>query len=334
MHGLYLLWWVQERHVPPAMVAAILAAGDFALLLLEVPTGWLADRCGHRISLIVGSLVQVAGMLCCWLGQGISGLLAASVLVALGDAFRSGADEALLFRTCVALGRAADFQKLEARARAAQLAALVALVLAGGVIVSRWGFAAGWIAETVLCAIGLTIACAMGEPPSSGATAAGGDLQGPTASFDAHTLRSVLLLIVPAALLHGAASATSFLAQTAGDAEPAGMTMLVAAITLAEAVGSAVAIRVSTSTLRAQLVLAAAGGTSLVLASLMPAAFVIVVIVLSFLIGAAQPLRAAAIQQAASDRVRAQAASVAHACDMAVNLVALSIAGRWRSHRR
>src|SRR6185436_2875517 len=134
MHGLYLLWWVQEKQMSPAVVAATLAAGDLAIMLLEVPTGWLADRYGHRRSLILGSFVQVLGMLCCWLGQGIPGLIAASVLVALGDAFRSGADHALLYRTCVALCREEEFQRREARTRTGQLAALVALTLAGGVI--------------------------------------------------------------------------------------------------------------------------------------------------------------------------------------------------------
>src|ERR1700676_4987456 len=96
MHGLYLIWWVREKHVSPASVGLILAAGDLALTALEVPTGWLADRFGHRASLVLGSLLQVAGMLICWLGSGIAGLLAASVVVAAGDAFRSGADRALL----------------------------------------------------------------------------------------------------------------------------------------------------------------------------------------------------------------------------------------------
>ena len=55
MHGVHLLWWVQERGVSPAAVAAILAAGDIALTALEIPTGWLADRDGHRACLIAGS---------------------------------------------------------------------------------------------------------------------------------------------------------------------------------------------------------------------------------------------------------------------------------------
>src|SRR5262245_41523547 len=100
MDGLYLLWWVQERQMSPALVAATMAAGDVALMALEVPTGWFADRFGNRRSLILGSLLQVAGILCCWLATGAPGLVGACLLIALADAFRSGADEALLYRSC------------------------------------------------------------------------------------------------------------------------------------------------------------------------------------------------------------------------------------------
>jgi hypothetical protein len=122
MDGLYLLWWVQEKQMSPAFVAATMAAGDLLLMALEVPTGWFADRVGYRRSLILGSVLQVAGMICCWLAEGIPGLVGACLLVAIADAFRSGADQSLLYRTCVALGREPEFQQIEARARAVQVA--------------------------------------------------------------------------------------------------------------------------------------------------------------------------------------------------------------------
>ena len=166
MDGLYLLWWVQEKQMSPALVAATMAAGDLALMALEVPTGWFADRFGYRRSLILGSLLQVAGMICCWLAEGIPGLVGACLLVAVADAFRSGADQSLLYRTCVAIDRESDFQRIEARARAVQVVALALLIVAGGAIVTRWGFTAGWLAETLLCALGGAIAFAMTEPPA------------------------------------------------------------------------------------------------------------------------------------------------------------------------
>src|SRR5215468_8435310 len=215
MHGLYLLWWVQQKHVPAPTVAVILAIGDFALMALEVPTGWFADKFGHRKSLITGSAVEVVGMVLCWLGQGVPGLLAANLLVALGDAFRSGADQALLYRTCLALNREPDFQKIQGRTYAWQAAALLIQVLAGGFIVQRFGFATGWIVETVVCGIGLGIACAMIEPPGASEgrpdTAYRKDGGGarPILRLRASSLRFIAL-IVPAAFVASGHTATTF----------------------------------------------------------------------------------------------------------------------------
>ena len=253
MHGLYLLWWVQEKGIPAPIVATILAAGDLALMVLEVPTGWLADRFGHRASLIAGSFAQILGMLLCWLGDGIGGLIAASVLVALGDAFRSGADQALLYRTCQALGCEEAFQRIEARARAIQIAALVGLVLAGGAIVKAWGFDVGWAVETALCAVGLAIAFSMTEPPSAVSDARVSSRGHATISW------SMALLILPASLLGGAAGAASFLAQTAGRGDPEGVTMLVAGDYVGRSCGLCAGGRCSGVGIRGQATLAALG---------------------------------------------------------------------------
>jgi MFS family permease len=330
MHGLYLLWWVQERAIPASIVAAILAAGDFAIVAFEVPTGWFADRFGHRVSLIVGSSVQVAGMLVCWLGHGIPGLVTASLLVALGDGFRSGADQALLYRSCVALDREADFQRIDARTRAVQISAMVGLVIAGGLLVQRWGFAAGWLAETLLCASGLVIACSMVEPPA--AAAAPPEPQAPVNGRGAAAGGRVSLaaLILPLALLGGLASAASFVAQTSGGSDPQRLTMLVAAITLAEAAGSVVAVRMPPSGVPTQIVLASLGFSAVTVAATRPSAFLAVVVGLAFLSGVAHPLRAAAMQRLAADTMRARAASIASACDKACDTIALLAAGVWR----
>jgi MFS family permease len=329
MHGLYLLWWVQEQQMPAVVVATTLAAGDLALVLLEIPTGWFADRFGHRTSLIAGSVVQVLGMLCCWLGRGVPGLITASVLVALGDALRSGADQALLYRSCARLGREDDFQAIEARTRALQQVALVGLVIAGGAIVSVWGFAAGWAIETALCAAGVATACAMTEPPP--APAESEDLA--DASARAGNLVQLIALTVPAALLGAAASAASFLAQTTGGWDPAGVSTLVAIVSLAEAAGSAAAIRVPPAGVRMQTMLAGLGAAIVAWAAALPIAFLPAVVALAFLVGVAHPLRAVAIQRVAGDRVRARAASLASACDMAVTMIALPLAGAWRQRR-
>jgi hypothetical protein len=331
MHGLYLLWWVQEKQMSPALVATILAAGDLALMGLELPTGWFADRFGHRASLMVGSFVQVMGMLWCWLGEGVSGLVTASVLVALGDGFRSGADQALLYRTCLALDREDDFQKIEARTEAVALGALVLLVLIGGVIVHKGGFAIGWLAESILCFLGLAIACAMVEPPAHSDRTG---VDGLTNDSPPICYRTLATSIMPAAFLGGAASAASFLAQTAGANNLANVTVLVATLTAAEAGGCALASRLPPATPRDQIQLAACGAILFVTAVATPATLPLVALALAFLSGVALPLRAAVIQRLAADNIRARAASAASACDMAVSTIALPLVGLWRSRRR
>lgn len=313
----------------PALVAATMAAGDLALMALEVPTGWFADRLGSRRSLILGSVLQVAGMICCWLADGVPGLVGACLLVALADAFRSGADQSLLYRTCIALGREPEFQRIDARVRAIQVVVLALLTVGGGAIVTTWGFAAGWIAETLLCAAGGAVAFAMIEPLS------GDDERDEHASSPrAKVPWRVAFLIVPLAFLDAAGSTGSFLLQTTGDRSAAPVTMLVAVITLANAAGSALAIRLPAAGVRTQLAIAALGSALVVVALMIPGALGPATIVLSFGTGVLHPLRAAAIQRLASDGVRARAASAASACDMALSTMFLLLAGSVLARRR
>ena len=332
MHGVYLLWWVQERGVSPAAVAAILATGDIALTALEIPTGWLADRFGHRVCLIAGSALQIVGMLFCWLGRGVPGLLAASLLVALGDGFRSGADEALLYRSCLALDREPDFQAIQARTKAATLVALVVLVLTGGAAVATWGFAVGWIVETALSAIGLIIAFAMIEPPAATRLAShdqersNGEDASSSASESASTPTRFVALLVPASWLGAAAGAAAFFAQTSAWATTERATLLVAMVTLAEAFGAFLARRL-TANLQIQLMLAGIGTSILIAAMVQPSIFLPAVACAYLLLGIAEPLRATAIQRVSADHLRARAASMASALDKAIATIALVAVG-------
>ena len=337
MHGLYLLWWVGERGISPAIVAVILAAGDLALVGLEIPAGWFADRFGHRASLIIGSCVQVLGMLACWLGRGVPELVLAAVLVALGDAFRSGADDALLYRTCVALDRESDFQRIEARTKAAGLLALVALLIAGGMIVSHVSFAAAWAAETILCTVGLGIACCMAEPPAdcerAGALSESGE-QSDEPSIAWRRRGRLILLILPVALIDALAASSSFLVQTEGLLSAEAVTIVVAAITLAEAAGAAVAAKRSAGGSRGLWLLAIASAAIFGAALARASGILIPAMVSSFALGLMHPLRATLLQRETVDSARARVASMASACDVAFASIAVSVVGGLRQKRR
>jgi hypothetical protein len=211
------------------------------------------------------------------------------------------------------------------------LIALVVLLVMGGAIVARWGFAVGWILETMMSAAGLLIACLMVEPP-----AAVDEMSAATAFQTRTSVRPTLriaivatlaALIVPASCLAGLAGGAAFFAQTSAWANVERSTILVAVVTLAEAMGAYVA-RYVPATLRMQLLLGVIGVGLLAAAVTIPSALIPATVGLSWLLGAAEPLRATAIQRSTHDSIRARTASLASACDKAAATIALLVAGR------
>jgi hypothetical protein len=69
------------------------------------------------------------------------------------------------------------------------------------------------------------------------------------------------------------------------------------------------------------------------IALMFPGALIPATILLSFGTGVLHPLRAAAIQRLASDGVRARAASMASASDMAMSTLFLLLTGNWLARR-
>jgi MFS family permease len=332
MHGLYLVWLVQERGFAPALVATVLAAGDLCVFALEIPTGWVADRLGHRRSLIIGSSVQVCGMVAFWLAAGAPSLLAASLLVAIGDAFRSGADEALLYRSCVALGREDDFQVIESRTRSVSLMALVGLLVGGGALVTVAGYTPAWIAEITLCTAGLGLAWLMVEPPAAAALDAEAGTEVRLTPFS--RWRLFVCLVLPGAVIDGLASIAAFLAQTGADANVLGVTALVAAITLSEAGGAYMAARVWRNDGRLHLLLLACATAVFAGSQMISTGAAAAAVALAFFPGLIGPLRAVALQRVAGDGVRARIASFASACDMACTTLGLLAAGALSTRRQ
>jgi hypothetical protein len=196
------------------------------------------------------------------------------------------------------------------------------LIVTGGAVVTTWGFAAGWIAETLLCALGAAVAIAMVEPPAC-------DREDDEATSPGAKVpwKMVALVILPLAFLDAAGSAGSFILQTTGDRSPTAVTLLVGLITLANAAGSTLASRLPPVGARVQLAAAAVGSLLVAIAFEFTAALIPVTIALSFATGVLHPLRAATIQRLASDGIRARAASMASACDMALSTIFLLLTG-------
>jgi MFS family permease len=143
-----------------------------AVVVAEVPSGWLSDRFGRVLTLRLAAALWIAAHGLFLVGE-VPALIAAQVLLAAGYACLSGTDVTFHFDTLESLGRADDFDALEARARRGLLLVTAATALMGGGLAFvdlRLPFVAA-LAASVL-QLGCT--AALVEPPNS---------SGPTGRF-------------------------------------------------------------------------------------------------------------------------------------------------------
>lgn len=112
------LFWKDQIGMSLTDIMLLQAMFGLAVVLLEFPSGYFADRVGCRTSLIVGALLWGAGWIVYSLGTTFGVIVIAEILLGAGSAFISGADSALLWVSLDATGRGRDYTRWEGRIRA------------------------------------------------------------------------------------------------------------------------------------------------------------------------------------------------------------------------
>ena len=107
------------------------------IMLLEIPSGALADLLGRRRTIFIGSALMVAEQLVFALADSRLMIWSANLIWVVGISLVSGADSSLLFDSLKVLGREDDFKKIEGQSISFRLL----LVAACSPLV---GYLAGW----------------------------------------------------------------------------------------------------------------------------------------------------------------------------------------------
>lgn len=89
------------------------------IAVLEIPSGYFADRMGRKLSLVLGSLFGFFGFGAYSLFHGFAGFVMAEILLGVGQSFISGSDSAMLYDTLLDSGKASKYMKYEGRISAA-----------------------------------------------------------------------------------------------------------------------------------------------------------------------------------------------------------------------
>ncbi|RLJ36329.1 putative MFS family arabinose efflux permease [Litoreibacter meonggei] len=175
----WFLYFQQELSASQAILLYVIY--DIATTVLEVPSGYMSDRLGRRLTLICAAIALFAGAALITVGNSFAIFAGGQILLGAASAFRSGTDTSLLYESLTAEGRSDEVETHELRAWRFGFSALALSAVTGGALALWSGalpFAAGAIAAAVLLAVTLQLK----EPPHK--------LRAPERFDDLRTLRA------------------------------------------------------------------------------------------------------------------------------------------------
>lgn len=158
------IWFLYFQKELSAAEAILLAAiYDISTTALEVPSGYMSDRLGRRVTLIIAIAVKISGALLLAFGDTFAVFAAAQILLGASMAFASGTDTSLLYESLARENRSDEIQTHEQRAWRFGFTGLALSSVTGGLLAAiapMWAF----IATALAAGIALIIATRFQEP--------------------------------------------------------------------------------------------------------------------------------------------------------------------------
>ena len=143
------------------------------MVLLEVPSGYLSDLAGRRITLVLSSLFALAAYVLFVSADGFGLLVAAQCFLAGHIAFRSGTDSSMLYESLADAGEKARIGPELARAQRIGLLSMGTAALIGG-IAGGLDLALPYLFAACSAATALLLAFQFVEPGGANRARAGG----------------------------------------------------------------------------------------------------------------------------------------------------------------
>ena len=158
-----VLFW-QQHGMNLTLVMVLQSLFALAMVILELPSGYLADVVGRRTTLILAACSTFVAIVIYSLGHHFYHFLAAEMFFAFGFAMISGADEAFIYDTLQALGETDRYQEVYGKLFFYNLFAVGVSSVIGGVLAS-FSFRLTFYAVYPFFLSAIFIALSFEEPP-------------------------------------------------------------------------------------------------------------------------------------------------------------------------
>ena len=154
--------FMQSRGLGFDEILSLAAIYSGVVILVEIPTGALADRIGRRTSMMLGALAMVASCLIAYQAQSFGVFVIAEVFAAVSISLCSGADSAYLFDLLSSNDRTHEYPRREGTASAWKNAGSAVAFAAGGLL-GELDLALPYLATAAVAGIAFLIAVSLSE---------------------------------------------------------------------------------------------------------------------------------------------------------------------------
>ncbi len=110
-----LIPFYEANRLNSTQIFTIQAAYALSILLLEIPSGYLADVIGRKKTLILGAFFLPVGIGVYVFTHSFATFILAEFIIAIGNSMRSGCDSALIYDTLIQLKEESEYKKFEGR---------------------------------------------------------------------------------------------------------------------------------------------------------------------------------------------------------------------------
>lgn len=160
-----LVPFLNEKGLDQAEIMILQSFFSLAVILLEVPTGYVADRFSRVLSIRLGTLAVGLGFLSYSFLESFAVLFIVEFILAVGFALLSGADEALFYDSLKAAGEEKTFKRRIARVHSIGFGAVAVVAPIGGYIAGQISIPFVVLLDAMLILMSFVLTFRLKEPP-------------------------------------------------------------------------------------------------------------------------------------------------------------------------
>ncbi|KYF58480.1 MFS transporter permease, partial [Sorangium cellulosum] len=160
--AIFPLFWTRDIGMSVATMMSVQASFNLSIALFEFPSGYIADRLGHRRALVLGSSSVLLGWFLYAIAPALWSVILAELVLGVGFSLISGADSALLYDSLREQGKEHEFARWYGRMRSIAQIASGSAALVAGFLYARWS-RLPFVIEAAAWVLALGIALRFGE---------------------------------------------------------------------------------------------------------------------------------------------------------------------------